>query len=201
MIEHHPYPVNRKLDLMTAEELGMLFPVIISEPDPAWPELFLAEKTDMEKVLGTGSIIRIEHIGSTAVPGLKAKSTIDILLEIHESADTDDLKAGLTGMGYHFIPMPENPAPHMMFVKGYTVNGFRGQAYHVHVRYSGDWDEPYFRDYLKLHPDTAREYEELKILLAEEYKNDRDGYTEAKTEFIKRITGIAREDAAWKSKK
>jgi GrpB-like predicted nucleotidyltransferase (UPF0157 family) len=189
-----------RLDLMTAEELGKLFPVIISDPDPSWPELFLAEKTEIEKVSGAGNIIRIEHIGSTAVPGLKAKPTIDILLEIPDTTDTGELKARLAVMDYHFIPRPENPAPHMMFVKGYTVNGFVGQAYHVHVRYSGDWDEICFRDYLKMNPGTAEEYGELKVRLAGKYRNDRDGYTEAKTEFIKRITGIAR-TAACKSEK
>lgn len=187
--------MNSKLDLMTGEELGKLFPVIISDPDQSWPELFRLEKTEIGKVLSVQSIIRIEHIGSTAVPGLKAKPTIDILLEIPGTADTGELKNRLAGMGYHFIPKPENPAPHMMFVKGYTENGFEGQAYHVHVRYSGDPDELYFRDYLKLNPGVAREYEELKVRLAAEYKNDRDQYTEAKTEFIKRITEVARTKA------
>lgn len=189
---------DKNLDHMTPEELGRLFPVFISDPDPSWPELFRLEKTEIEKVPGIQKIIRIEHIGSTAVPGLKAKPTIDILLEIPESADTDELTAGLMRMGYHFISRPENPAPHMMFVKGYTLKGFRGQAFHVHVRYTGDWDEICFRDYLRLNPVTAGEYGELKVRLAERYRNDREKYTDAKSEFIKKVTEIARGEAEWK---
>jgi GrpB-like predicted nucleotidyltransferase (UPF0157 family) len=69
-----------------------------------------------------------------------------------------------------------------------------GQAYHVHVRYSGDWDELYFRDYLIQNPQVKKKYEDLKIVLANEYKNDREGYTEKKTDFVKRINEIARKN-------
>jgi len=62
----------------------------------------------------------------------------------------------------------------------------------VHVRYSGDWDELYFRDYLRANPAAASEYGELKVQLAEENRNDREGYTNKKSDFIKRITQIAR---------
>jgi len=177
---------------MTEKELGKLFPIIISEPDPAWINLFQIEKIEIERALGTENIIRIEHFGSTAIPDLKAKPTIDILLEVPETFDKDHVIKELTKITYHYIPRPENPAPHMMFAKGYTLNGFEGQAYHIHVRHSGDWDELYFRDYLKMNPDIAKEYEELKIRLAKEYRNDREEYTEKKTDFIKRITEQAK---------
>ena len=80
----------------------------------------------------------------------------------------------------------------MMFIKGYTSNGFEGQEYHVHIRYSGDWDELYFRDYLILNHDIREEYGNLKIQLKEKYQYDREGYTQGKTEFIKKITKKAR---------
>ena len=182
-----------KLDQLNIEELGNLFPVIIAEYDPAWIKMFAAEKINIEDVLGVQNIVRIEHIGSTAVSNLKSKPTIDILLEVPESVDTKIVIEKLISIDYHFIHRPENPAPHMMFVKGYTINGFKGQAYHIHLRYPGDWDELYFRDYLKLHPETVREYGELKLRLAAEFRNNREGYTEKKTDFIKRITGLARE--------
>jgi len=76
----------------------------------------------------------------------------------------------------------------MMFAKGYTKGGFKVQAYHVHVRYSGDWDEIYFRDYLIKNAAAANEYAALKQQLAEKYKNDREGYTGGKDGFVKRIT-------------
>jgi GrpB-like predicted nucleotidyltransferase (UPF0157 family) len=186
--------MTMQLDTLTAKELGELFPIIISEPDSNWIALFEIEKSKITNVLGGRKIIRLEHIGSTAVPNLKAKPTIDILLEVPGSTDKNEVVEKLKSLEYHYIPKPENPAPHMMFVKGYTDSGFEGQAYHVHVRYAGGWDEPYFRDYLKRHPDIARDYGELKVKLAAEYKNDRDGYTEKKTDFIQRITRLARNE-------
>jgi len=62
------------------------------------------------------------------------------------------------------------PSPAYEFVKGYTEHGFQGQAYHVHVRYPGDWDELVFRDYIKTHPTAANEYARLKQKLAVEFK-------------------------------
>jgi GrpB-like predicted nucleotidyltransferase (UPF0157 family) len=89
---------------------------------------------------------------------------------------------------------PENPPPHMMFVKGYTPEGFLGQAFHVHVRYPGDWNEIRFRDYLRIHNTIAKEYEALKIRLAQKYQYDRDGYTEAKSDFIEKINTLSRKE-------
>jgi len=65
------------------------------------------------------------------------------------------------------------------------------------VRYPGDWDEPYFRDYLIAHPETAAEYAALKIRLHKEFEHDRDGYTKAKSEFIRAVTERARKDASF----
>jgi GrpB-like predicted nucleotidyltransferase (UPF0157 family) len=185
----------KQLDQMNTEELGRLFPIIISEPHPHWIDLFKAEKLKIEKAIGTQSISRIEHIGSTAVPNLKAKPTIDILLEVHDTVDTAMIIDRLIKSGYHFTQKPENPAPHMMFMKGYSIQGFEGQAFHVHVRYRGDWDEIYFRDYLKANPAIAQEYADLKVRLSKEFKNDREEYTAQKTDFIKRITEKAKAGA------
>jgi GrpB-like predicted nucleotidyltransferase (UPF0157 family) len=62
----------------------------------------------------------------------------------------------------------------------------------VHVNYSGDWDELYFKDYLLSHPETAVEYGKLKLELQKKFEHNRDGYTDAKTDFIKRIVKLAR---------
>lgn len=184
--------MKKEPDQMTPEELGQLFPIILSEPDPEWNKLFKTEKKKIERTLGLKNIIRIEHIGSTAVANLISKPTIDIIVEIPEETDNQKVIDRIKSLGYHFIPRPENPAPHMMFVKGYAKDGFKGQAYHIHVRYSGDWDEIYFRDYLMQNPEVASAYAELKKDLAIKYRNDREGYTDAKTDFIKRITEIAK---------
>lgn len=184
--------MNKPLDQMTNEELWALFPIVVSGHDPVWPERFLEEKKLLEQAAGIQNIVRINHIGSTAVPDLPAKPTIDILLEIKKYTEVKELISNMQSAGYIYSEQPDNPAPHMMFLKGYTPQGFKGQAFHVHVRYRGDWDELYFRDYLLMHPDIAAEYGKLKLELKERYEHDRDGYTNAKTDFIKRITRLAR---------
>ena len=75
-------------------------------------------------------------------------------------------------------------------------DGFAEKAYHVHLRRLGDNDELYFRDYLNAHPQTAGEYEALKLSLWKRFEHDRGAYTEAKPEFIKAVTAKAREEYA-----
>ena len=82
----------------------------------------------------------------------------------------------------------------MTFLKGYTPDGYKGQAFHLHLRYAGDWDELYFRDYLIAHPQAAQEYASLKRGLAKIHRYNRDAYTDAKTDFVKMITGKARRE-------
>jgi len=81
-----------------------------------------------------------------------------------------------------------------MFMKGYTPYGFEDHVFHIHVRYSGDWDELYFRDYLLEHPGVAEEYGILKLKLKDKFEHDRDAYTDAKTEFISEVTRLARKE-------
>lgn len=184
---------NKDLHKMSANELGKLFPIIIQEPDKNWEKIFRAEKElILEQFEGSG-IIRIEHFGSTAIPNLKAKPTIDILIEISPNLEENRIIRTLKKIAYEYIRQPDNPPPHMMFAKGYTVNGFKGQSFHIHVRYKGDWDELYFRDYLIQNEQQKKEYEKLKLDLAIKYRNNRDAYTKAKTGFIKSINKLARQ--------
>ena len=180
------------LNNLTALELGKLFPIIIADYNPEWKQLFLQEKQNIINALGINCLKRIEHIGSTAIPGLCAKPTIDILIEISDDTDCDLLINNFQKNQYHHIPRPENPPPHMMMARGYSKTGFSGQTYHVHVRYTGDWDEILFRDYLIDNHELAQEYGDLKRKLSTEFKNDREKYTENKTDFIKRIIRLAR---------
>ena len=186
--------MNNPLQKMTNEELWVLFPIILSEHRAEWTKFYEQEKDTIISALGTKNISRINHIGSTSVPGLIAKPTIDILLEIPTDADIPSLTAALISAGYICNTQPNNPAPHLMFMKGYTPQGFRGQAVHLHVRFPGDWDELYFRDYLRSHPETAKSYGKLKQNLQLRYEHDRDAYTEAKTDFIQKATRLARKE-------
>lgn len=76
--------------------------------------------------------------------------------------------------------------------RGYTENGFAEKVYHLHVRYAGDHDELYFRDYLNEHTRIAKEYEQLKLNLWKKFEHDRDGYTNAKSEFVEKWTSEAK---------
>jgi len=178
---------------MTNEELWRPFPIILKDHNPAWKHWYAQERARLVRVIGEQNIDRISHIGSTAVAGLIAKPIVDILLEVARECDTHVLIHTLEQNGYIYSRQPENPPPHMMFLKGYTEQGFAEQVFHIHVRYAGDWDELYFRDYLCVHSDTAAQYGELKKHLKEKYEHDRDMYTEAKTDFVKRVTLLAKE--------
>ena len=170
------------------EKLSEMFPVKLEHHDPAWKDCYLAEADFLQSVFGD-TIVRINHIGSTSVPGLIAKPTVDILLEICEDTDLSAVTERMRDEGY-VVNTPEKDI--IMYLKGYTPQGFSGQCVHIHVRYYDDWDELYFRDYLCAHPDIAEEYGRLKLALKEEYTYDRDGYTEAKSGFINRCTQLAR---------
>lgn len=178
---------SKNLQSLSTKEYGQLFPIIIQAYSDEWPKLFEMEKSLIVKSFAKAEIERIDHIGSTAIPGLKAKPTIDILLQVSEQMDTQKLEHGFQSLGYQLTHQPDNPPPHMSFIKGYTAQGFQGQAYHVHVRYLAHWDEIKFRDYLLAHHKAAKDYEVLKLQMAEKYKYNREAYTESKTAFIEKI--------------
>ncbi len=186
----------KELKDMTLEELWELFPIVLKEYRPEYKDWYVIEDACISGAVGEEHIVRISHIGSTAVPGLISKPTVDILLEITDDSNLESLKSALIGIGYVFSPQPKNPAPHMMFNKGYTPEGYAEKVFHLHVRYSGDWNELYFRDYLIAHSDIAEQYGKLKLSLQPGFEHNRDGYTEAKTEFIKIHTDKAREEFA-----
>ena len=188
---------KKDLDSLSTEELGKLFPVIIAEPNLEWKELFEIEKIEIYRILGKEVAIRIEHFGSTAIPNIRAKPTIDILVEIPEGKKIKDgIIQRMKSEGYHYILRNDCPPPYIMFVKGYTEEGIKGQSYHIHMaeeEHDGLWDRLYFRDYLIKNKEIALEYEKLKHELAEVFKYDREAYTEGKTEFVLRITEKAKQ--------
>lgn len=126
----------------------------------------------------------ISHIGSTAIPDIQAKPIVDILVEISPDIEWQSLKDILEHNGY--ICMSESET-RISFNKGYTPAGYADRVFHVHVHRTGDNEEILFRDYLIANPEYAEEYEKLKLSLLSKYKSNRDGYTEAKSEFIKTI--------------
>lgn len=168
---------------MSLEELWQLFPIELQSHNRQWAQWAAAEIGELSELLAAFSPT-INHIGSTAIPGIIAKPIVDILVEIPAGYIGADLKAKLETAGYICMNTGEN---RMNFNKGYTSHGYAEKVFHIHVHACGDNDEIYFRDYLRSHTTTAREYEQLKMSLLPEYRHNRDGYTAAKTSFIKKI--------------
>lgn len=175
--------MGKKLSEMSLEELWQLFPIFLTEHQEIWREWYTKEEGQLKKLLTP--IARISHIGSTAVSAIWAKPIIDILVEVPQECDLLSVKDMLVNNGY--ICMHQS-SHRISFNKGYTENGFAEKVFHLHLRYVGDNDELYFRDYLIEHPDIAKEYEKMKLRLWKEYEHDRDGYTNAKADFIKKWT-------------
>lgn len=174
----------RVINQMSADKRSHLFPIQISSYSRDWPIFYEREAAHLVNLIGEEHIFRISHFGSTSVEGLAAKPTVDILLEIKRNSDISAIIEIIEQSGYLYSYQPDNPPPHALFYKGYTLRGFEGQAVHLHMRYPGDWHELYFRDYLRTNLEACRAYGQLKQELSEKYRFDRDGYTNAKGEFI-----------------
>ncbi|MEA4927036.1 MAG: GrpB family protein [Syntrophomonadaceae bacterium] len=176
---------------LTLEELWHLFPIELTEHNPAWAEWYEDEKSALLAILGD-LVKRIDHIGSTSVNGIIAKPIVDILLQVAPDCDVDWLKSVLSDNGWQLMSEQTTPDVRLDWNQGYTAEGFAERVFHLHVRQIGDWDELYFHDYIDTHPAEAAEYESLKRELAITHKNNRDAYTEAKGNFIKSCTEKAR---------
>ena len=185
----------KPLSDMTLEELWKLFPIILTEHDPAWKNFYDAEKELLSRYFGD-LISRINHIGSTAVEGLFAKPTVDILLEVAAGTSPATIRQIAIACGYAVMAETFEPEYRLDLCKGYTPQGFAEKVFHLHIRYCGDWDELIFCEYLKKHPDKAQEYAQLKIELQKRFKHNRDAYTEAKGDFIRQCVKEARQTAA-----
>ena len=168
---------------MTLEELWDLFPIVLTAHNPQWSVWAEEEMRLLSSLLVKYHPI-ISHIGSTAIPDIQAKPIVDILVEVSPGIEWLPIIEILERNGY--ICMSESGS-RISFNKGYTPSGYADKVFHVHVHRTGDNDEILFRDYLIAHPESAKEYETLKLSLLPEYRNNRDGYTEAKTEFVKKI--------------
>lgn len=182
-------------DDLSPEQVGALFPIHVVPYNPEWKVIFEQERVLIASALGEEITLNIEHFGSTSVEGLASKPTIDILVEAGKL--TDELKQIITerlepiGYGNMRNADKEN---RMTFGKGYGEDSFSAQTYHLHIREKGDvpQDEIYFRDYLRRNRDARDEYAKLKCELAKMYEFNREMYTQAKTEFVARITEIAK---------
>jgi GrpB-like predicted nucleotidyltransferase (UPF0157 family) len=156
--------------------------------DPDWPRRFEEERATLAVVF-TESDVTIEHIGSTAVPGLGAKPVIDIMVGVSSLTEADNRIAALEAAGYEYVQKYETQLPE----RRYFRKPRRGpRAYHLHcVVKGGDfWIRHIaFRDYLRAHPDAAAAYYELKRKLA--VRCSKKDYTDEKSTFVKQILASA----------
>lgn len=151
-------------------------PIEIHDYSPGWPDEFQAIATQLRQALGDIAL-RIDHIGSTSIPGLAAKPIIDIQISVVSLEPVAPFRLPLESLGY--VWRQDNPEK----TKRYFREKPGGRRTHIHVRKAGSWHEQFallFRDYLRLHPEDQKKYENVKRELAATYRYDRQQYTRSK---------------------
>jgi GrpB-like predicted nucleotidyltransferase (UPF0157 family) len=159
-------------------------PVIIEPYDPTWPAMFETEKRALSAVLAPWLAGPIEHIGSTAVPGLSAKPVIDVMGAARDLRSSQPAIEALRSLNYCYYPYKADEMH--WFCKPSPFH----RTHHLHlVPFESQlWRERLaFRDCLRSDAATRNAYSQLKLELAARFKNDREAYTEAKTEFVQSI--------------
>ena len=170
--------------------MGLMRNIVVVEYASEWPEKFAAEARRLRDTL-TSVLIAIHHIGSTSVPGLAAKPTIDILAVVRCLNELDTRNDAMIDLGYE--PRGEfGIVGRRFFAKG-------SDACHTHHLHAYEAGHPEieahldFRDYLGVHPDQALIYVELKAKLAERHRNDIEAYIEGKAPLVREILENARQ--------
>lgn len=167
-------------------------PVVIVDYDPQWPALYAEEKRRILTVIGD-AVIAIEHIGSTAVPGLGAKPIIDIMAAVRRLPDAEQCVEPLRTIGFEYVPEYNDVIPERRY---FHKGPAEARTHHLHmVELTSDFWEKHllFRDLLRTHPEEARRYCQLKKELATKLGSAREAYTEAKTSFIESAMAKARD--------
>lgn len=163
--------------------------------NPDWPARFEKEAARLRAIIPADLLIDLQHIGSTAVPGLAAKPIIDIQATVTDlEAARTRLVAPLEAAGYAF--WAENPdTDRLFFVKGLPPSAPH-RTHHLHIMEDGPGALKHvaFRDHLRDHPAERDAYAALKRDLARRYRHDREAYTQAKSAFIETVLDRAVED-------
>lgn len=161
--------------------------IVIREYDPNWPNEFESIRADLSGTL-EDLALRIDHIGSTSVPGLGAKDVIDIQITVHKLSEK--IRKKLLNAGYvhlehissDHVPLGEDENPQLW--EKFIFNQPEGQRRaNIHVRVEGNPNQKYpllFRDYLRAHPKSARSIELIKRELAKHHADDVETYYDIK---------------------
>jgi GrpB-like predicted nucleotidyltransferase (UPF0157 family) len=170
-------------------------PVEVVDYDPAWPRLFAEEAAALRAVLPAGLVGRVEHFGSTAVPGMPAKPIVDILVEVPDlEVVRREVAPRLAPLGYEFFWRPSSPgAPDIDYAWFIRRDPTGRRTHHIHFLPPGSryWDRLAFRDLLIADPEVARAYASLKRQVAAESPRDRAAYARAKGAFIRKALAAA----------
>ncbi len=151
--------------------------------DRKWP-VYYEQEIELIKPIFSENFLKAHHIGSTAVPNLAAKPTIDILIEVKDIFSVDQLNPQLQAQGYAAL------GDYAIKGRRLFIKGKEKRTHHIHVFQSDNQEiirHLYFRDYLIAHSDIAKEYGELKTQLAEKYHNDRQAYLSGKDQYVKEL--------------
>lgn len=172
-------------------------PIIVLPHDPVWPSRFVREAGGLLAIFGD-ALLGLHHIGSTAVPGLVAKPILDVALDVRSLALADARRGPAEAAGFAW--RGEAGVSGRRYLEARRRAGPEDDAYvvHVHAFEAGTpqaWRHVDFRDYLLHHPERADAYGALKGELAVRFRDDRAGYTDAKTAFVRETEALAR---AWR---
>ena len=166
-------------------------PIALVPYDKAWRARFESERTSLLKALAPWLAGEIEHIGSTAIPGLLAKPVIDIMAGVRDLASSTPARTVLATMRYVYAPYRFD------VMHWFCKPSLARRSHHLHLVPidSALWTERItFRDYLRSNADAAGEYATLKRQLADKYKFDREAYTNGKSAFVASVLRRARRD-------
>jgi len=175
--------------------------VTIVDYDPRWPQMYEEERARIQETIGE-YLIDIQHVGSTSIPGLGAKPIIDIMPVIRDISLISYCVQPMATLDYAYFG--ENGIPKRHYFRKPADIASQLHTHHVHIVEKGhdQWVMMLlFREYLRLHPESAREYDVLKRELAAQYGSDRVGYTDAKEAFVKSIIRSAVKEAISEKKK
>lgn len=173
---------------MSTEQRSGDAAIEVVEYDTTWPARFLEERALLERTLAPWLVGTIEHIGSTAVPGLVAKPVIDVMAPVSTLDASRPAIDVLPTVGYQYSDYKTD------VMHWFCKPSFAFRTHHLHLVPMGSslWRERLvFRDALRRDHALAAEYATLKRALAVTFRFDREGYTEAKSGFVRRVLGAA----------
>lgn len=162
-------------------------PIEVVPYDQRWEEFFADAERELQFALAP-FVVEIEHIGSTAVPGLAAKPVIDIQVGVRTLDDSVEIVSAVESIGYEYVPEFEDELPDRRYFRRW-VDGRRSHQVHLIERSNTEWWDRHvrFRDWLRAHDEDRDRYAELKLSLAAAHRDDRRAYTDAKSDFIRAI--------------